>query len=85
MHFNNAYVAGLLGRGKKQLFKLARYIPSIRDKINKELVNINESFEKDVMNRLKESSFIVHLPKNGLNNEQILNLVQQYVHLGNLN
>lgn len=72
----------LLGRGKKQLFKLARYIPSIRDKINKELVNINESFEKDVMNRLKESSFIVHLPKNGLNNEQILNLVQQYVHLG---
>ncbi|XP_011254754.1 sphingosine-1-phosphate lyase [Camponotus floridanus] len=72
----------LLERGKKQLFKLARYIPSIRDKINKELVNINETFEKDVVHRLKEASFIVHLPKKGLNKEEILNLVKQFIRLG---
>lgn len=72
----------LLERGKKQLFRLARYVPSIRDKINKELVNVNETFEKDVIHRLKEASFIVQLPKDGLKNENILNLVNQFVHLG---
>ncbi|KAM0730503.1 Sphingosine-1-phosphate lyase [Formica fusca] len=72
----------LLERGKKQLFKLARYIPSIRDRINTELVNINNNFEKDVVRRLKETSFIVHLPEKGLNSEEILNLVKQSVHLG---
>ncbi|XP_011871712.1 PREDICTED: sphingosine-1-phosphate lyase isoform X2 [Vollenhovia emeryi] len=72
----------LLERGKKQLFKLARYVPSIRDKINKELVSINENFEKDVVRRLKEASFIVQLPKSGLKNEKIMNLINQSVHLG---
>lgn len=76
---------GLLERGKKQLFRLARYVPSIRDKINKELVNVNETFEKDVIHRLKEASFIVQLPKDGLKNENILNLVNQFVHLGKIN
>lgn len=75
----------LLERGKKQLFRLARYIPSIRDRINTELVNVNESFEKDVLRRLKEASFIVQLPKSGLKNEKILNLVKQYIHLGDYN
>ncbi|XP_050449057.1 sphingosine-1-phosphate lyase [Cataglyphis hispanica] len=72
----------LLERGKKQLFKLARYIPSVRDKINTELVNINNNFKKDVVRRLKETLFIVHLPEKGLNSEEILNLVNQYIHLG---
>lgn len=85
MYFDDACVTGLLERGKKQLFKLARYIPSIRDQINKELTNINASFEKDVVHRLKETSFIVDLPKKGLSNEEILNLVKQFVHLGKLN
>jgi len=85
MYFDDACVAGLLERGKKQLFKLARYVPSIRDKINKELVNINETFEKDVVHRLKEASFIVHLPKKGLNKDEVLNLVKQFIRLGELN
>ncbi|KAL0114158.1 hypothetical protein PUN28_011460 [Cardiocondyla obscurior] len=72
----------LLERGKKHLFKLARYVPSIRDRINKELTNVNDTFEKDVVRRLKEASFIIELPKSGLNNEEILNLVKQFVHLG---
>jgi len=76
---------GLLERGRKQLFRLARYIPSIRDKINEELINVNETFEKDVLRRLKGVSFIVKLPKDGLKNEVILNLVNQHVHLGKTN
>ena len=67
------------------MFRLARYIPSIRDKINKELAKINETFENDVLHRFKETSFIVHLPKNGLKNENLLNLVNQYIYLGKIN
>ncbi|XP_012529920.1 sphingosine-1-phosphate lyase [Monomorium pharaonis] len=72
----------ILERGKKQLFRLARYIPSVRNKINEELLNVNESFEKEVLRRLKDASFVVRLPKDGLKNDKILNLVNEYVHLG---
>lgn len=71
-------------RGKKQLFKLARYIPSINDKINKELTSINETFERDALHRLKKIPFVVNLPKEGLNDVELLNKVQQYVHLGKI-
>lgn len=37
------------------------------------------------MRRLKEASFIVELPKNGLKEEKILNLVNQFVHLSKIN
>jgi len=86
-YYHNVIICctGLLERGRKQLFRLARYIPSVRNKINKELVNVNETFEKDVLRRLKGTSFIVKLPKDGLKNEMILNLVNQYVHLGKTN
>lgn len=79
------YIIGLVVRGKKQLFKLARYVPSIRDRINKELSNINETFEKDALHRLKEVPFVVRLPKNGLSQEEILNKVEKYVSLGKIN
>ncbi|XP_018354616.1 PREDICTED: sphingosine-1-phosphate lyase isoform X1 [Trachymyrmex septentrionalis] len=72
----------LLERCKKHIFRLARYIPSIRNKIDKELAEVNEIFENDVLRRFKETSFIVHLPKNGLKNEKLLNLVNEYIYLG---
>ena len=76
---------GLLERCKKHIFRLARYIPSIRNKIDKELAEVNEIFENDVLRRFKETSFIVHLPKNGLKNEKLLNLVNEYIYLGKIN
>ncbi|XP_067209894.1 sphingosine-1-phosphate lyase-like isoform X2 [Linepithema humile] len=75
----------LVKRGKKQLFKLARYVPYIRNKIDKELNDVNEIFEKDVLQRLKEIPFIVHLPENGLKDKRILDLVNQSVYLGDYN
>ncbi|KAG7190951.1 hypothetical protein KM043_007002 [Ampulex compressa] len=71
-----------LERRKKQLFKLLRYIPSIRDKINKELNTINDTFEKEAVQRLKDVPFIIELPKEGLNHDEILQKVEQCVHLG---
>ncbi|XP_032670951.1 sphingosine-1-phosphate lyase isoform X2 [Odontomachus brunneus] len=70
-------------RAKKQIFKLARYIPAIQDKINKELTNVNEAFQKDALNRLKDIPFTVKLPAKGLRDEEILNIVKQHVHIGN--
>lgn len=72
----------IVERGKKLLFKLARYIPSVRDRINNELINVKDTFEKDVLCRLKETPFIVHLPENGLSDEKIIDLVRQFVNLG---
>lgn len=79
------YVIDLVIRAKKQIFKLARCIPSIQDKINKELTSVNEAFQRDALNRLKELSCTVKLPKKGMNDENILSTVKQHVHLGKIN
>ncbi|XP_014471347.1 PREDICTED: sphingosine-1-phosphate lyase [Dinoponera quadriceps] len=73
----------LVVRAKKQIFKLARHIPAIQEKINKELTNVNEVFQKDTLRRVKELSFTVTLPTKGLSDEKILNTIIQHVHLGN--
>ncbi|XP_046829563.1 sphingosine-1-phosphate lyase isoform X1 [Vespa crabro] len=72
----------IVERGKKQFFKLARYIPSIRDRIDKELSDVNESFEKDTMRKLKNTPFIVELPKNGLSHDKVLLKVQECIKMG---
>lgn len=73
----------LIERGKKQVFKLARYIPSVRDKIRKELDTINETFEKDALIRVKDIEFVTHLPLQGLNHDRVIEEVKKYVHIGN--
>lgn len=72
----------LVERAKKKGLKLARYIPSVRDKIDKELSKVVTDFNKDVANRVKEVPYIIHLPPKGLSSEEILKLVEQYVKLG---
>ncbi|XP_047360638.1 sphingosine-1-phosphate lyase isoform X1 [Vespa velutina] len=72
----------IVERGKKQFFKLARYIPSIRDRIDKELSDVNETFEKDTMRKLMNSPFIVELPKNGLSHDKVLLKVQECIKMG---
>ncbi|XP_054015674.1 sphingosine-1-phosphate lyase [Hylaeus anthracinus] len=72
----------LIQRGKKQLFSLRNYIPAIRDKINEELNNINASFEKEALQRLQEVPFIVKLPNDGMEPDEILKIVKKCVQLG---
>lgn len=78
-------MTGVIERGKKRVFKLARCIPSIRDKINKELADISQTFEKDTLRRLNNLPFVLSLPKEGLSNEEILNKVKENVYLGKIN
>ncbi|KAL2714541.1 sphingosine-1-phosphate lyase isoform X1 [Vespula squamosa] len=72
----------IVERGKKQFFKLARYIPSIKERINKELSDVNETFEKDAKRKLMNVPFIIKLPKNGLSPDQVLLKVKKCVQMG---
>lgn len=72
----------LANRMKKKGLQLIRLVPSIRNRIDKELFELNEGFEKDAMERLKNIPFIVNLPKEGLSSERILKLVEESVKLG---
>lgn len=69
-------------RGKKQLFRLARYVPSIREKIEKELLSINDNFEKDALRKFMNTPFIVELPKNGVKYDELIEQVKKYVQMG---
>lgn len=41
-------IQGLVTRAKKTFFRLVRYIPAVRNKIQNELDTIEKSFEKDM-------------------------------------
>ncbi|XP_048506313.1 sphingosine-1-phosphate lyase isoform X2 [Athalia rosae] len=88
--FNGSYFAsimsllfGLLERGKKQFFRLARYVPAIRDRIDTELAGINANFEKEAAHRLTGISTVRELPENGWSETEILDMVKKCVNLGN--
>ncbi|XP_066582338.1 sphingosine-1-phosphate lyase isoform X2 [Prorops nasuta] len=69
-------------RGMKQIYKLARYIPSMRDKINQGLSNVSEGFKKDALKRLQNTPFIIELPKEGLSPDEVIQKVTVAVDLG---
>lgn len=74
----------LIERGKKQVFKIVKLIPSVREKIDKQMNDLNESFEKDAAERLKNVEFFIKLPVKGLTHEQVIDKVNENVHLGKL-
>ena len=73
----------LVERAKKQMFSLMSYIPAIRERIDKELNDINQTFEQQALERTKDAPpFVVRLPIKSLNSKEILEKVTQYVKLG---
>nr|CAD7402494.1 unnamed protein product [Timema cristinae] len=69
----------LLSRGKKTAFRLARKIPMIARRIDSELDKINETFEKEVINRNQGNPYITTLPDKGKSHTEIVELVKQYL------
>lgn len=61
------------------------FIPAIRNKIDQELDNINQIFEKETLQRLKKVPFVVKLPEKGLKPKEVLEKVKQCVQLGKSN
>lgn len=73
---------GLVTRGKKTVFKLARKIPVISQRIEHEMKKINETFEQEVINRNQGNPYITTLPKEGKSHQDIIQQVEQYLSFG---
>ncbi|XP_062535950.1 sphingosine-1-phosphate lyase [Armigeres subalbatus] len=69
----------LYSRLKRRFFRLARLVPSVRQKIDTEIAKINASFTKDAA---QYGQFTTVLPQDGLRSEQILEKVDEYLALG---
>lgn len=65
------------------MFSLRNFIPAIRNKINQELDKINQTFEQETLQRIKDIPFVVKLPKKNLEPKEILERIKQCVQLGN--
>lgn len=75
----------IVSRAKKRLFKLVRLIPSIRDKIQRELDVIEKKFEDEMEEYGQKTGYIVKLPETGMEPDLILEKVDSYMDLGNSN
>ncbi|XP_048268439.1 sphingosine-1-phosphate lyase isoform X3 [Bombus terrestris] len=71
----------LVERAKKQLFSLRNFIPAIRNKIDQELDKINQTFEQETLQRIKDIPFIVKLPEKSLEPKEILERIKTCVQL----
>ncbi|KAG5672948.1 hypothetical protein PVAND_003035 [Polypedilum vanderplanki] len=69
-------------RLKKKFFKLVRYVPSVRRKIESEFENIQKTFEDDMMKYGDEMGYIVKLPEDGWHRKDILKKIDDYLELG---
>jgi hypothetical protein len=76
------YVLGLVTRGKKTVFKLARKIPVISQRIEHEMKKINDTFEQEVIHRNQGNPYITTLPKQGKRHQDIIQQVEQYLSFG---
>ncbi|KAJ9600131.1 hypothetical protein L9F63_009541, partial [Diploptera punctata] len=75
----------LVDRSKKTVFKLARKIPAIAQKVESEMRKINDTFEQEVIHRNQGNPYITTLPKNGKNHHDIIEQVDQYLSFGDFN
>jgi hypothetical protein len=75
-------VLGLVTRGKKTVFKFARKIPVISQRIEHEMKKVNEMFEQDVIHRNEGNPYITTLPNEGKSHHDIIQQVEQYLSFG---
>lgn len=61
---------------------MVRHIPSVRNKIEKELESIQKGFEDDMSKHGDELGYIVKLPEDGWHRKDILKKMDEYLELG---
>lgn len=66
------------------VFKLARKIPAISQRIEREMIKINETFEQEVIHRNEGNPYITTLPKEGKTHDDIIQQVERYLSFGML-
>lgn len=79
------FFTGITSRAKKRIFKYVRYIPYVKQKIEKELYKFDNDFKKSTIERSGGLDFILTLPEIGLSANEVLAKVDQYIDLGKFN
>lgn len=69
-------------RIKKTLFRIAKKIPYIRQKIDAELGTFSKNFIQDIEERTKHLTYITSLPNNGLERGDILQTLNSNLNMG---
>lgn len=72
-------------RTKKRLFKWARIIPSVRNRIDSELAKTEENFKNEILKSTKGLDYILKLPYEGKKTTEILGQLDNYLALGSYN
>lgn len=67
----------LATRTKKTVFRLAKYIPQIRRKVEQELSAINSGFEEDVAEKTSNLKYLIELPAKGFSRDEILKTIRE--------
>lgn len=74
---------GVASRTRKKFFLLIRKIPAIRKKIDSEIDKISHELEVEAIKRTEGLLYYTKLPYDSFTKEQILDLVNQYLEIGN--
>lgn len=74
--------AGLKERTKKFIFRIARKIPLVAKRIDKEMEGVAATFEKSALERAKAIPFLQKLHDKGMCEEDILSAVNEHLKLG---
>ncbi|XP_017769454.1 PREDICTED: sphingosine-1-phosphate lyase [Nicrophorus vespilloides] len=72
-------------RVKKTFFKYMKKIPSIKAKLDDEILRINNGFRKDVYSKTKHLDYYMQLPEKKMSKEEIMEVTNEYLNLGSYN
>lgn len=76
-------VLGVVSRTRKKFFQIIRKIPAIRSKIDSKVNTIGRELEMEVIQRTEGLEYYTKLPYDAFNKDKILDLVNQYLAIGN--
>ena len=60
-------------------------MPNVKNQIEAEAAKVRKGFMKEMQNPTSQLPEMVELPKNGLNDEEVLNLTKSYLECGKYN
>lgn len=77
--------SGVIERSRKRFFKLIRQIPAVQKKIDDKMSKIHAELEGEVIKRTKDLEYYTKLPYDAFTHDQILEMIDQYLKIGNYN
>nr|XP_022910661.1 sphingosine-1-phosphate lyase-like [Onthophagus taurus] len=73
----------VITRTKKAFFRLAKKIPAIKSRLDKEITKVREDFQEEVRSRTGHLDYLIALPDSGWSTESIISKVEGDLKLGN--